>query len=219
MPNQYGSPLRGINGTAVFITVAGGLLVYSAVKNNKISVTLRDFLAGNTPPDSNAPVTSSQVLPEYSAPGGVHYESYTTGSGFSAIAAYMINNLGFSQAGAAGALGNIQVESNFNPGAYNPNEGAIGLCQWELGRRTALQAYAAAHGSTETDINMQLGYMRAELLSAFANVYMYERGTSDPASAAAYWDANYERSSGSTRSQRIANAESIYSQLGTSVVA
>lgn len=131
------------------------------------------------------------------------------------IDAYLAGTLKFSRAGRAGALGNMEVESNYSPTAYNATEGAIGLCQWELGRRTALQAYAARHGGKETDLAMQLGYLSTELHEAeFADVWRVMRESTSPATAAAFWDANYERSAGTSRSLRIAKATRIYDELG-----
>jgi hypothetical protein len=119
-------------------------------------------------------------------------------------------------AGDAAALANFQQESNFDPTAYNPGEGAIGLAQWEKGRRTGptgLQAYAAAHGGKETDLAMQLGYLGQELTGPYSSVLSYLRGAKDPGAAAAYFDQNFEGSSGSTRNNRISYAETIYQQI------
>lgn len=202
----------GINGTSVFIVLVGSTLTYSAVKGNKISATLRDFLKGQNPPTNYnfSAVTGLATL------GGAASDSGTTptesGAGMAPIDDFLKNSLGFTKAGRAGALGNMQVESGFSTTAYNPNEGAIGLCQWEGGRRTALDAYAKAHGSTETDINMQLGYMRAELLSAYSPVYLYMRGASDPSAAATFWNLHYEVSADRS-GDREANAVRIYSGL------
>lgn len=131
----------------------------------------------------------------------------------STIYGYLENTLGFSPAGAAGALGNLEVESSFNPTAYNANEGAIGIAQWEGGRRAALQAYAAAHGGKETDLAIQLGYLGQELRNSFDSVLSYMRSAASPSSAATEWDANFERSAGTTRSERIGNAQTISQQI------
>jgi hypothetical protein len=131
---------------------------------------------------------------------------------------YLVDDLHLSQAGAAGVLGNFQVESGFSPTSYNAAEGAIGLANWELGRRTALQAYAAAHGGKETDLTMQLGYLAKELTGSFAGVLRYLRGATDAGAAAAYVDANYEKSAGTTRTDRINNAQSIYQQIQAGAV-
>lgn len=135
------------------------------------------------------------------------------------IYGYAINQLGLSQAGAAAALGNAEVETGgtFSPTAYNPGEQAIGFVQWEGGRRAALQAYAAAHGGKETDIRIQLGFWAQELTNpanfAVLSKLRSARTSSDAAAAAAYYDANYERSSGAARGTRVADSQTIYQQI------
>lgn len=134
----------------------------------------------------------------------------------------LTGTVGLTPAQAAGALGNAEVESGFDPTALNAREGAIGLFQWEGGRRAALDAYAAARGLAETDPAAQIGYLNTELAGPYAAVVNAIRGTSDPATAARLWDVGpggvdsgtgFENSSGSTTTQRMTNAQAIYNQL------
>jgi hypothetical protein len=122
---------------------------------------------------------------------------------------------GLSQVAIDGILGNMQVESGFNTGAFNAHEGAIGLAQWENGRRTALQNYAKAHGGTETDLKNQLGYLWQELSTNYSGVLQELKSAKTPEQAATAWDAHYEVSSGSTRANRIANANAFASGTGS----
>jgi hypothetical protein len=122
-----------------------------------------------------------------------------------AITAFL-RSKGLPDPAIAGILGNLQVESGFNPGASNAAEGAIGLAQWEGGRRTALQQYAAQHGQSETDLNAQLGYMWQEL-SSMPDTLNAMRSAGNAGQAATVWDSQFERSSGSARQERIANAQ------------
>jgi hypothetical protein len=123
---------------------------------------------------------------------------------------------GLTPAQAAGVAGNLQVESNFNPGAHNDKEGAIGIAQWEGGRRTNLQHYAAATGGSETDLSTQLGFLWSELTGPESGALSKLEQTSDPGSAAAVFDQYYERSSGSSRSTRVADAQAIAAGKPTS---
>jgi Rod binding domain-containing protein len=107
---------------------------------------------------------------------------------------------GLSANAIAGIVGNFQVESGLDTGAANSSEGAIGLGQWEGSRRTALQQFASAHGTSETDLGTQL---------AFAWQEMNQRGlvqqlnsASSPGQAADLWDQKFEVSAGTTRAQR-----------------
>ncbi|WP_433684443.1 phage tail tip lysozyme [Nocardia sp. CA-119907] len=122
---------------------------------------------------------------------------------------------GFTPAQAAGILGNMQVESGFDTGAYNPGEGAIGLCQWEGGRRTALENFAAndpKHRSV-TDYTLQVDFMVSELKGSESSAYSHLMSAGSAGAAAAAFDQYYERSSGEARGQRVANATSIESSM------
>lgn len=209
---------RGVSGTAVAVTAGGFVLLYSAIKNVTISATLRSFLAGQ-------PVASASD-PASGTGGGTTGSHWTatgppTGGQAGSQYSWLVTQLRqvFNRAGTSAILGNMSVETGgtFSPTAYNANEGAIGFCQWELGRRLALQAYARAHGSSETDPAMQLGYMFTELHSGFAHVYLQMKALPDTESGASYgagvWDAQYEISSGEARSERQSRAVAIYRSL------
>lgn len=130
-------------------------------------------------------------------------------SNLDTILAYLRGPLGLSPAQAAGVAGNLQVESGLNPTSANPAEGAIGLAQWEGGRRTALQQYAQSKGTSETDLQTQLEQLGNELHGPESSAYQHLLAAGDPASAAAAFDQYYERSAGTSRSQRIADAQAI----------
>ncbi|MGI5218609.1 phage tail tip lysozyme [Nocardia sp. CA-290969] len=120
---------------------------------------------------------------------------------------------GFTPAQAAGILGNLQVESGFDTGAYNPGEGAIGLAQWLGGRRENLEAFAASNGKSVTDWKTQIDFMVHELKGSESGAMSRLKSTTSAGEAAAVFDQYYERSSGEARGQRIANAESIASSM------
>lgn len=60
-------------------------------------------------------------------------------------------------------LGNWKQESELNPSAINPGEGAIGLDQWRLERRTALENLARQQGKSPTDPDVQMDFYVDEL--------------------------------------------------------
>lgn len=120
---------------------------------------------------------------------------------------------GLSPAAAAGIAGNAAVESSFNPEAYNANEGAIGIFQWEGGRRTALQSFAARTGGSETSLQTQLDFAWYELTHGEKGALsQIQHAAITPAAAAAAWDQYYERSAGTTRQRRESEASSLYGQ-------
>jgi hypothetical protein len=105
--------------------------------------------------------------------------------------------------------GNFEVESGLNPSAENKAEGAIGLGQWENGRRSQLQQFAAANGGSETDLTTQLAFLGNELHGSESGALQRLLATNTPADAAAVFDQYYERSSGGSRATRIADAQAI----------
>jgi hypothetical protein len=117
---------------------------------------------------------------------------------------------GFTPAQIAGVEGNLKIESGLNPAASNPREGAIGLAQWEGGRRTRLQQFAAAHGGSETDLYTQLDFMWSELSGPESGALSALLATNTPTAAATAWDQKYERSAGTTRQARIDAANAYY---------
>jgi hypothetical protein len=126
---------------------------------------------------------------------------------------YLISKYHLTPAQAAGILGNMQVESGLNTGALNSAEGAIGLCQWEGGRRTALEQYAASQGKPVTDWQVQVDFMMKEMGGSESGAYSMLKSATTPAQAAAIFDQYFERSSGSARAQREADAVNFFNMF------
>ena len=130
-------------------------------------------------------------------------------SNLSDALAYLEGTLGLSPAQAAGVAGNLEVESGLDPSAYNAGENAHGIAQWEGGRWTALQQFAAQNGTSATDMDTQLAFLGNELHGSESGALSQLTATNTPADAAAAFDQYYERSSGSSRATRIADANAI----------
>lgn len=123
--------------------------------------------------------------------------------------------LGFNQAAQSGALGNFEVESDFNPGAYNPNENAHGIAQWEGGRYSnGLLAYAQSHHLDPNSIQADLGYLNQELQGPYSNVLAAGRATPNTAAGASsfaqIWQSLFEGSTVASLPQRQSNALAIF---------
>jgi hypothetical protein len=127
------------------------------------------------------------------------------------ILASLQSKLHLTPAQAAGVAGNLQVESGFDPTAHNDREGAIGLAQWEGGRRTRLQQFAAARHTSETDLGTQIDYLIYELQGPEAGALAQLQRATTAASAASVFDQYYERSAGTSRKQRVDDATAIAS--------
>jgi hypothetical protein len=118
---------------------------------------------------------------------------------------------GLTAAQAAGVLGNMQTESGFRTDAYNPGEGAIGLCQWEGGRRTALENFAARQGRPVTDWRVQAAFVMHELMGSENGAFVSLRQCRTPGEAARVFQSQFERSAALTN--RAANASNVYHEL------
>jgi hypothetical protein len=124
--------------------------------------------------------------------------------------------LGWTDNQIAAGLGNLQQESNFNPNAFNSKESAFGIAQWRGDRLTNLQNYAAQNGLDYTDVGTQAQFINYEMTSGSeqsAGNKFFNNQNQDPGNLAATWDQSYERSAGTERDQRIANANA-FSQPG-----
>lgn len=130
-----------------------------------------------------------------------------------AIYDYLTSKYELSPAVASGILGNMMTESSLKTHAYNPGEGAIGLCQWEGPRRTALERFAASEGKPVTDWHVQVDFMMHELKTSESGAFARLQQAQTPAQAAAIFDKYFERSSGQARGQRMANAENIHQKV------
>jgi hypothetical protein len=149
--------------------------------------------------------------------GGTATASPLTGGGrvqAQQIYQYLIAKYHLTPAQAAGILGTMQVESEFDTGAFNSGEGAIGLCQWEGGRRTELEQFAESQGRSATDWQAQVDFLMSELHGNESGAFAQIQTASTPAEAAAAFDEFYERSSGEKRQMRMANATNLANTMG-----
>ena len=109
---------------------------------------------------------------------------------------YLRNILGLNHAAACGVLANIQCESNFASSAVGDGGTSYGLCQWHLGRFSALINWCSANGYEYHSIQGQLGYLTTELQGGYASVYQYLLSVPDTAQgaydAAYYWCKYFE---------------------------
>ena len=104
--------------------------------------------------------------------------------------------MGLNHAAACGVLANIQCESNFTTTAVGDGGTSYGLCQWHLGRFSQLVNWCKANGFNYHLIDGQMGYLKYELETGYADVYRYISSVPDTAQgaydAAYYWCMYYE---------------------------
>lgn len=126
------------------------------------------------------------------------------------ITAYL-KGKGLSTVAIEGVEGNLEVESGTppNPAAYNPGENAHGIAQWEGGRWTNLQTFAASEGKAPTDLTAQLDFLWSELQGPESGAYRALLAAQTPAQAATVFDQQYERSSAASLPARVAAAQKL----------
>lgn len=129
---------------------------------------------------------------------------------------YFLSN-GFTPAQAAGILGNIHTESRFSTSAYNPSENAIGLCQWEGGRKTNLENFAKQKHMSIYDWHLQADFIMEELKTSESNAYDQLMKATTPEEAAQVFQSQYERSK--YLGDRPQNARYYFDQLSASASA
>jgi hypothetical protein len=107
--------------------------------------------------------------------------------------------------------GNIQQESNFDPTKPNIAEGGIGLIQWRLDRRAALDDLAAKRHTLETDAGTQLDFLMQELQSTPAGRAFLESTSPDAMNKSLHGFIRYGDNS---EGARLAYGNSILKTLG-----
>lgn len=111
-----------------------------------------------------------------------------------------------SLAGAAGILGNLQVESKLSPAMVGPS--GIGLASWAGMRRHKL---LASLGASWRDGRLQIDYLVNEMRA----MGLWERvcGAKDPGQAATDFMLEYERPKTRSAVHRAQVARAVYRDL------
>jgi len=94
-----------------------------------------------------------------------------------------LKSKGLNDVQAAVALGNFKQESGLNPSALNAGEGAFGLYQTRLGRRSGLNSFASGQGMLPSDPRAQMDNMLREMRTTEAGPGSRFLGSTDLASA------------------------------------
>ncbi len=85
----------------------------------------------------------------------------------STIWKYLRNNLGCTRAAAAGVLGNMYAESEYQPDIVESNDVGHGIGQWSWDRwygDDGLEAYAQSKNKDWADMRLQLSFFRHEVM-------------------------------------------------------
>lgn len=208
-----------VNGWGLATIGVGGVFAYGAIANKSPLKVIQAIVSGASP--SAAISGAGFTLLDVAAPGagGGSGSQSSTGSqsqfgGSWAPIDDAFKSWGFTKAGRAGALGNLEVESGFAPaGARGDGGTSGGIAQWHLGRWDGLVNFAKSQGRDPNSLDTQLLWMKHELDTSYLDVYAYMRIASDPGAASDYWSTHYEINDPSSNAQRRANAQTIYGSL------
>ncbi len=136
----------------------------------------------------------------------------------------MFKDLGYSDISASALIGNMMEESypDVRPTAFNKNENAFGILQWRdtSGTNDAgvswnspriqwLKAFAEQNGLDPEDIQTQVLFTDWELKNKFKGAYNKLWRSNDLAEATTIVDRDYVYSLGTSRDNRIKNANQV----------
>jgi hypothetical protein len=137
------------------------------------------------------------------------------------IIAKRMQAAGYTRGQIAGALGNFQLESGFNPrinegGIVGPplRKGGFGVPQWTGTRQDNLINFAKQRGKDPGDINLQADFLIHELEGPEKRAAQSLRGAVSPEEAARRFLVDYERAGIPKTEQRQKAAREIYEKLG-----
>lgn len=123
---------------------------------------------------------------------------------------------GYSPTIAAGFAGNMQTEAydDIDPTAIS-GDGFKGVIQWDEKRYNDLVSFSNDNGLDISDINTQLAFIDWELHHTESNAAqsIVDSNLDTAEDAASAIDEYYERSTGSSRTERMANAQAIYDDM------
>lgn len=129
---------------------------------------------------------------------------------------------GYTRGQIAGALGNFQLESGFNPRINEGGKvgapmgvGGFGLAQWTGGRQNALINYAKKKGLDPGSVEAQADFFLHELAGPEKRAGESLRGAVSPEEAARRFVVDYERAGIPKTEARQKAARAIYEKLGT----
>lgn len=126
---------------------------------NGVMLGISPVIRANSKNKNNSMLTKiKRMLSNFSASGkyGPDTIQYKVWNGLRAA--------GYNEIAVAAAMGNIQMESGFDPSVVEHGSGlGFGLVQWTGGRRTAIEKYAADQGRDVNDVNLQIEFLVQEL--------------------------------------------------------
>lgn len=185
---------------------------------NFVSKLLPTAEAGTLPPSlspSKVRDSASTQLPNNSPTQ--QYGKGFSQKGSASEAMEFFKNRDWTEAQAAGIVGNLQAESaQFKTDAVGDGGRAYGIAQWHPPRQATFEKVMKIP-IRQSNFKQQLEFVDWELKNSHRNAGLLLSQTNDPGQAAAIVDSKYEVSAGFHRQRRIDNAYALLGQksLGT----
>ena len=181
--------LKGTNGTPITGSTYNGVSSSSTTSNSSSSDSNNSNNSNNTSNRANPGIidwlknviNNSRVGMVFNSILGNNSSSGHGGNGIKPLSKYgrgeeivpqiwkYLRDKGFTEAGTAGILGNMECESGFNLGAAGDGGTSFGLCQWHNSRGDAMKKTAG--NNWDTNLKGQLDYLISELKSGYSNLY------------------------------------------------
>lgn len=134
-------------------------------------------------------------------------------TGSSSEAMQYFQSQGWTKEQAAGIVGNLQAESSKNLKTNSVGDGgkAYGIAQWHPDRQKTF-AQVMGKDIRQSTFKEQLAFVNWELNNSERSAGDELRQAKSPEEAAAIVDRSYERSTGESRRQRVANALALFGE-------
>lgn len=129
-----------------------------------------------------------------------------------------LHDLGFGDVHAAAIMGNMAIESGFNPGIKQDGGGGFGLCQWD-DRKDSLAQFASSKGKPADDLETQVEFIKYELQGSESGAASAFFAATDVDTATEVFCRQYERPDMSVANLegRKAAAREILQNKGTGI--
>lgn len=136
------------------------------------------------------------------------------------LVAKQLKEAGLTRAQIAGVLGNIQLESGFNPRVNEGGRvgapagaGGYGFAQWTGGRQTNLVNFAKQQKMDPGDPNLQAKFLIHELRGPESRAFESLKGAVSPEESARRFLVDFERAGVPKTEQRQKAARDLYGKL------
>lgn len=129
-----------------------------------------------------------------------------------------LHDIGFGDVHSAAIMGNMAIESGFDPGIHQQGGGGFGLCQWD-DRKSSLEQFASSRGTSASDLDTQIDFIKYELDGSESAAAKSFLATTDVDNATEVFCREYERPDMSVANLegRKAAAREILNNKGTGI--